>query len=352
MTCPGCAAQGRFEASRYNYYSNWNSRRDFHVLKVYEGGTYFGEKALLQNVPRAASVTCVTAGRLWALERLTFRKLLVGEEIAQAATGRVPLDEEIHDEEDEPTTEESEPSAITASTPTGKLPATGKLPPLVGAMASPDAKAHEATAAVPSPDVMADGADGAADAARVDKEDKTLPGGPQAHSPMAATRERRRVSLHWEVMRGVQLVDVTYETVEEKQARKLLRRNHTLHKIFEDMWNAADTHLMRLTQEGYMNYHVGISGGSNAILRSSLLVSIVPCTDPARMSAVRVPMCSSPDSCRLVVLCSRSLVKPTSLMWLTHLTQPLTIGSAIPTMVPCRASIRMPSLTPCSSWWT
>lgn len=44
---------------------------------TYEGEGSFGELALLYNMPRAATVTAITDGFLWAMDRATFRKIVL-----------------------------------------------------------------------------------------------------------------------------------------------------------------------------------------------------------------------------------------------------------------------------------
>ncbi|KAJ2786275.1 hypothetical protein GGI15_001642 [Coemansia interrupta] len=46
------------------------------VMEVGDGGS-FGELALMYNAPRAATVTATSAATLWALDRITFRSLLM-----------------------------------------------------------------------------------------------------------------------------------------------------------------------------------------------------------------------------------------------------------------------------------
>ncbi|KAG3033021.1 hypothetical protein PC120_g2131 [Phytophthora cactorum] len=46
------------------------------VVNTVQRGATFGELALVYNCPRTASVTCTQPGRLWALDRVTFRRLV------------------------------------------------------------------------------------------------------------------------------------------------------------------------------------------------------------------------------------------------------------------------------------
>merc|ERR1711988_1441344 len=50
---------------------------DLKTVFTYENEGYFGELALLYNMPRAASIRAETDGSLWALDRQTFRKIVL-----------------------------------------------------------------------------------------------------------------------------------------------------------------------------------------------------------------------------------------------------------------------------------
>lgn len=47
------------------------------MIHIYDNRGAFGELALLYNMPRAATIKAVTCGTLWAMDRLTFRCILL-----------------------------------------------------------------------------------------------------------------------------------------------------------------------------------------------------------------------------------------------------------------------------------
>lgn len=47
------------------------------LVGKYEGSGSFGELALMYNMPRAATITAVTEGALWAMNRQTFRRIVL-----------------------------------------------------------------------------------------------------------------------------------------------------------------------------------------------------------------------------------------------------------------------------------
>lgn len=57
----------------YNAYVGEDNKH----VHTYENRGSFGELALLYNMPRAATIRAVTDGQLWALDRQTFRRILL-----------------------------------------------------------------------------------------------------------------------------------------------------------------------------------------------------------------------------------------------------------------------------------
>lgn len=43
----------------------------------YKSGASFGELALMYNTPRAATIQCISGGKLWALDRKTYKSIMV-----------------------------------------------------------------------------------------------------------------------------------------------------------------------------------------------------------------------------------------------------------------------------------
>ena len=91
---------GDYAASRCSGYSQGLDDRSASskALRMYFASQSFGERALMQNMPRAATVKCQKAGRLWALDRLSFRRIIMGETV----TGLSALTDGDDDEPEEP----------------------------------------------------------------------------------------------------------------------------------------------------------------------------------------------------------------------------------------------------------
>lgn len=53
------------------------------IVNTAQRGASFGELALIYNCPRTATVACTQAGRLWALDRVTFRRLVARLQLDQ-----------------------------------------------------------------------------------------------------------------------------------------------------------------------------------------------------------------------------------------------------------------------------
>ncbi|TMW66433.1 hypothetical protein Poli38472_004198 [Pythium oligandrum] len=53
------------------------------TISVAQQGATFGELALVYNCPRTATITCTQPGRLWALDRVTFRRLVARNQADQ-----------------------------------------------------------------------------------------------------------------------------------------------------------------------------------------------------------------------------------------------------------------------------
>ncbi|PVU93220.1 hypothetical protein BB561_003382 [Smittium simulii] len=70
---------GKFEVYKYKESSDGsiNSNEDPALVAKIENGGSFGELALMYNSPRSATVKSSTTATLWALDRITFRRLLM-----------------------------------------------------------------------------------------------------------------------------------------------------------------------------------------------------------------------------------------------------------------------------------
>jgi cAMP-dependent protein kinase regulator len=54
-------------------------------VKTVGPGDYFGELALIYGTPRAATVKAVSSVKLWAIDRMTYRKIVMGQTLKKRA---------------------------------------------------------------------------------------------------------------------------------------------------------------------------------------------------------------------------------------------------------------------------
>ncbi|CAD5124434.1 DgyrCDS12717 [Dimorphilus gyrociliatus] len=72
--------EGKFEAFVLKNSNGKDGKKEYvktEPPKVYENGGFFGELALMYNTARAACILSKTPGRLWAMDRQTFRKIII-----------------------------------------------------------------------------------------------------------------------------------------------------------------------------------------------------------------------------------------------------------------------------------
>ncbi|XP_042224230.1 cAMP-dependent protein kinase type II regulatory subunit-like isoform X2 [Homarus americanus] len=65
------------ESGVYNIFVKSDSDAEPRLVGKYDNSGSFGELALMYNLPRAATIQAVTSGALWAMERQTFRRILL-----------------------------------------------------------------------------------------------------------------------------------------------------------------------------------------------------------------------------------------------------------------------------------
>ena len=220
------------------------------VVAVYSApGNSFGVRALVGSTTRAATVTCTEAGRLWALDRLSFRRLTLGDEIANAETG-TRLDERLdEDEEHEEEALQAEETGHRARVGDGKADA------IIGSFDS------EASASVTS----GDNGEQASEKQASEKQAQNGKGGASSASTAGTGTESAgsaaltHAQSLWLRARGVRITSFAFESFEDRQHRKTLLLSKSLRKVFDKLWEATETRYTRLGQEGYMNYHLSVS---------------------------------------------------------------------------------------------
>lgn len=65
------------ESGVYNIYVKTDNDAEPRLVGNYDNSGSFGELALMYNLPRAATIQAVTTGSLWAMDRQTFRRILL-----------------------------------------------------------------------------------------------------------------------------------------------------------------------------------------------------------------------------------------------------------------------------------
>ncbi|XP_045594828.1 cAMP-dependent protein kinase type II regulatory subunit isoform X4 [Procambarus clarkii] len=65
------------ESGVYNIFVKTDSDTEPRSVGKYDNSGSFGELALMYNLPRAATIQAVTSGALWAMDRHTFRRILL-----------------------------------------------------------------------------------------------------------------------------------------------------------------------------------------------------------------------------------------------------------------------------------
>lgn len=65
------------ESGVFNIYVKTDSDSEPRLVGKYDNAGSFGELALMYNLPRAATIQAVTPGALWAMDRQTFRRILL-----------------------------------------------------------------------------------------------------------------------------------------------------------------------------------------------------------------------------------------------------------------------------------
>ena len=280
---------GRFEATVNNL-----------PQKKYKQGEYFGELALLRNMPRAATVRCASEGALWALERTDFRSCVMSLQLRSAAAntpflshlseavlaqmndamfevlaepGDVIIQQLDHGdnlylvESGEYAASRTSHYALgldrsNISTTALRLYSAGEC---FGERALMQNTPRAATVTCQKAGrlwaldrlsfrklIMGAGAVGL-DALEADEEHEEAPPAPPADKSKA-------VKL-WQKGNAMHVTSFLFQNVEEKKARKTLRRSPKLLAVFAELWDACSLEDHNLHQEGYLDYHLCLSRG-------------------------------------------------------------------------------------------
>ena len=184
----------------------------------FEEGSVFGELALLHNAPRSATIRCAGPdGRLWAIDRLTFRKLTLGEGVAQAATD------------------------CTGRRGGGRDG--GYMEESEGGEGTGGREEDEEDDDDEEEDVDEGGDEGGGGTHSEKAKDAADTAGADAGAKEEAS-----------ILRPA----VVYETAEERRLRLKLRLSQPLHECFEQLWHAAEIQFTRMHMGAYLDYHLSL----------------------------------------------------------------------------------------------
>ena len=191
-----------------------------------------------------ASVVCMEEGRLWALDRLTFRKLALGTNIAQGMTS-VNSSSVMGEEDDEEAAREGEAREDEAregnqdDAARDEPPLTtrrpNQLPPIIISSSSTDDVGHDIIEGDGKEEQQAAGVVASTESRH---NGKTTSPSRELFTPEPTASKAKQL---WQRAAGLHIVNFNFESFEQRQIRKKLRQLPALHKLFEDMWMASDT---------------------------------------------------------------------------------------------------------------
>lgn len=258
------------------------------VVASFQQGDFFGERALMQNLPRSATVTCIAEGRVWALDRHSFREIALGMGVVHFHTDLGEEGEAIEeaggDGDDDEKSDDEEGTAGQGQDGVGAAAAASS-----GAGADGAVDLHEAGAVLGTPLRQHRSASStSAVSPRTPRTPKKVIEAVRSKLSklVDVSRVHSRLSAHYRYA-------VEFETAEEKRLRKRLRYNPKLQMLFGRIWEAADTYFSRMYLNSYMDYHLSVH---RFILEVAMLLMLCDhLITPSACSAAR-----SSNACHLL----------------------------------------------------